>query len=427
MPTTALHASASSAKLQTIWVVVALVALSATRLRLPSVPIGVGESMLLAWAIVFFLRRSPGWGLNELQSVLLRFWVPLAALIALGALWAALRDTSSPGSVRDAIAFAFAALISFAFAGMLGARGAAVAAARWLVTLLTAYLGVLALVHLVVPDLVTVPNRYASRLTAVTANPNQLAMYLAPLPFLTIYLLPQLAANRLRMALLAGLVLQALAARAVASDALWVSWMIGAVAAFVGLLYLRRRRGPQTQDRVVSLALAGILAVGSAGLAARYAVPSDLKADVEAAVAGAPSIEDAPEADWEKVQVRVRGALWRSGLEVISMSPLVGFGPGRHAGNGVPFQGEEAHNSFIDIATMGGIPAALLLAWFLWTAASPRGPMNAAGLAACAVVVAVAVFASFHFMLRQPMFWFYLILAAALRRADTDPGHGMRT
>jgi hypothetical protein len=100
------------------------------------------------------------------------------------------------------------------------------------------------------------------------------------------------------------------------------------------------------------------------------------------------------------------------------MAPLTGFGPGRHAGNGVPFQGNEVHNSFLDLATMAGIPAALLFAWLLWSIASPGVRLGRDGYVACVIVGTVTVFASLHFMLRQPMFWFYLVLAGALRQSD---------
>jgi hypothetical protein len=203
-------------------------------------------------------------------------------------------------------------------------------------------------------------------------------------------------------------------------------------------------RALANQTLIVLLSCA-ILVFCVSAFALRHSSTHDLKADLTAALAGewisigsssssprddASIVSGADEEgrptsqgdtlDWEKVQIRTRAGLWRSGLEVVGRSPLVGFGPGRHAGIGVPFQGEEAHQSFVDLATMGGIPAALLLAWILWSAASPRRRMGPEGYAACIVIAAITMFACFHFMVRQPVFWFYIVLASALSQSDIE-------
>ena len=407
-------------RLRTVWLVFALATVSATRLRLASVPVGLGELMLLAWLLSALPGTFSGPGRpNRLQRLLLRFWVPVGVLLALGAVWAHTHDVYSPGAVHDTVALTFAATFGVVIAGAVGTQVPVLPAIRWTVGTLTVYLGLLALIHAVAPGLVTVVD-FGDRLTGLTENPNQLALYLAPLPFLATYLLASATTTRARVLLLAAVALELFAGRAVGSDALALTWLAGALASLVMIRRLRRRRGSGPNDRLVIMALVAIMALGAAGLVKRYS-PQEMRADVLGALDDRPGgcvVTPSGKCDWEKTQITTRAALWRSGFEVISMAPLAGFGPGRHAGNGVPFQGNEVHNSFLDLATMAGIPAALLFAWLLWSIASPKGRLGKEGYVACVIVGTVTLFASLHFMLRQPIFWFYLVLAGALRQSD---------
>jgi hypothetical protein len=437
-------------RLHTIWLVLALAAVSATRLRFASIPIGLGEVMLLAWLAAVapkaFNRRI---GMRPIQARLLVFWLAFFVLLALGALWAYTGGVSSPGAARDAAAFAFAAVVSLAFAGTFGASIPVRSLSRWIVAVQSVYLGCLGLIHYASPGLVTRPDDYGSRLTGLTANPNQLAMYLAALPFVTLYLLMYARGTLACAALAAAVFAQMLAGTAVGSDALSLTWLTGAGGILLAAWHARRRGRALPNQLLIVLLAGALVAFATSGFILRHSSMEDLKADLSEAVAGAwitlgggqgrnpttaPDIAPTgaipngqPSAtaeggavDWEKVQIRTRAGLWRSGIEVVARSPLVGFGPGRHAGNGIPFQGDEVHQSFIDLATMGGIPAALLFAWILWTAASPRRRMGSDGYVACIIVAALTAFASFHFMVRQPVFWFYIALAAALSRSDVE-------
>jgi hypothetical protein len=297
-------------------------------------------------------------------------------------------------------------------------------ALRWTVAIVAIYLGALAVVHLVKPAAVTEPSVYGYRLVGLTNNPNQLALYLVPFPFLVIFLLARSRTNAGRALLLGALMIGILASRAVASDALAVSWLVG-VAAFACGAWMQpaaERKG--WPGKWVATAAALVLFWSTAVLLNRFLAPDPGteagKRWLSAARALDPSAgRDGANEYWEKNQVRTRLGLWRSGVQVVSLSPIVGFGPGRHAGAEHVFQGDEAHNSFLDLATMAGVPGALLLIWLFLAVGRPHRAMHDRQYAACVILVTLAAYASFHFVIRQPIFWFYVLLAGALVRTES--------
>lgn len=94
--------------------------------------------------------------------------------------------------------------------------------------------------------------------------------------------------------------------------------------------------------------------------------------------------------------------LYLNGMEALSYSPLLGHGAGAFSGTNVPFSKFEAHNTFIDFATMGGLIlplifyAPLILGYLYLIKQNPL---------ASAVLAALIVFTLFHFTGRHPIVW----------------------
>jgi len=94
--------------------------------------------------------------------------------------------------------------------------------------------------------------------------------------------------------------------------------------------------------------------------------------------------------------------LYLNGMEALSYSPLLGHGAGAFSGVSVPFSKFEAHNTFIDFATMGGLVLPLifyapLIVGYLYLI--KQNPLANAALAA------FIVFTLFHFIGRHPIVW----------------------
>lgn len=103
-----------------------------------------------------------------------------------------------------------------------------------------------------------------------------------------------------------------------------------------------------------------------------------------------------------------RFTLWFNGLSSLSDSPLFGNGPGAHSGFGGPFEGVEAHNTFIDMLTQVGLvgfTSFIFLSIYVFL----KGGRRAIAYSSF-VLASVFSFAQFHFILRQPLFWFALVL-----------------
>jgi O-antigen ligase len=108
----------------------------------------------------------------------------------------------------------------------------------------------------------------------------------------------------------------------------------------------------------------------------------------------------------------VRIDLWRNAAEAIRSSFLLGLGPGAFSGIKGPFLGTEAHNTILDWGMSSGVIGMFifiaLLLWVGWKAII-RG-----NILLITAMVAIIVFSLFHYVLRNPIFWFYLVVIATM-------------
>ena len=115
-------------------------------------------------------------------------------------------------------------------------------------------------------------------------------------------------------------------------------------------------------------------------------------------------------ADNEQGETRLH--LWSEAIDKGIQSGLVGFGPGPHLTSKSfkrpPPDKFEVHNTLLDLLTQGGIVAMVAFVWISVTAlfvAARAGHPALAGL-----IAGLLVFSMFHYVLRQPMFWFGIVL-----------------
>jgi len=107
-------------------------------------------------------------------------------------------------------------------------------------------------------------------------------------------------------------------------------------------------------------------------------------------------------------QASVRYTLWKNALLATEHSPLVGFGPGFFSGIDRPFEGSEAHNTFIDYLTNTGLIGLSIYLLFLGKIVLRLYAIKEYSL--IVAFFALIIFSLFHNILRHPVFWLFLFL-----------------
>jgi len=109
-------------------------------------------------------------------------------------------------------------------------------------------------------------------------------------------------------------------------------------------------------------------------------------------------------------QDETRITLWKNGLEAGLERPLIGLGPGAWSGFEGPKEEEESHNSVIDYFTNGGLIGLTVLLFGIFALGFKLLFSGQSTL--LAGFIAIFLFAMFHNVLRQPLMWFGLYFIA---------------
>ena len=226
---------------------------------------------------------------------------------------------------------------------------------------------------------------WIGRFNGLSANPNQLALYVCPIPFwlltrpfvLTRWETVVGVGSSLGVGWLTG------------SDALLLAWSIGFVWLIAYSIQTYSWRSNPVQNTHAKALASMLFVLISAGV---LVFVWDHATDVYA-VGG---------------QGDLRFQRWQNGLTALQHSPLFGLGPGAFSGDKGAFGGQEAHNLYIDWMASGGLLAGLALFWFqgrTWlTIKAGRSNVLMASF------VSLLVFSSFHYVARHPVFWLYHLL-----------------
>lgn len=226
-----------------------------------------------------------------------------------------------------------------------------------------------------------VPDEGIDRFTGLSNNPNQLALFLLPVPFFS--LIACLGGSKGRRRAFSEIAIVLVVNVFVIGKSLFVAWSAAAL-----FLY------------IIGWRLSGIRHLNVQGLSVR------LITFLAAIIVSTPvlvllylghlpgSVEN---------QGETRATLWRNGLNAWLDSPLVGHGPGHYSGIDLPYQNMEAHSTLIDwlsaYGAIGGLALICFVGWLLVSAVR-----NGSWVVA-ALLIAILWQAMFHFYGRQPIFW----------------------
>ena len=383
-----------------------LVISAATQLRVGGLPLGPGEFVLLVWLCLAGLRQllSRPLILNPALMRVLCFWfvivVSLCAGMAVGLVVEPFQDYD--GMLRDMIAYAFV----FSFSAMM-ALTLSDAADRRQVIWRIVVIGSISLLLQIGGGLGKIPMPgvdpwYWDRLRGWAENPNQLGFFALFIALLGLHLADQ-AATKIESLQALGAIVPAFAAGLMSrSD----SFVIGLIVS--GGLFITLKSVSWLQDTEMAPTLRG--AAVALGL---LALPLAIIISVPFASAALSNIERVSNqvyADNEQGETRLH--LWAEAIDKGIQSGLVGFGPGPHLTSKSfkrpPPDKFEVHNTLLDLLTQGGVVAMVAFVWISVTAlfaATRAGHPALAGL-----VAGLLVFSMFHYVMRQPIFWFGIVL-----------------
>jgi len=124
---------------------------------------------------------------------------------------------------------------------------------------------------------------------------------------------------------------------------------------------------------------------------------------------------------WQSGDLEIRRSLLVNGIKAWFESPIVGFGPGSYSGIDGAFQDMEAHSVLIDWGISTGLIGMIALIWLtVWLA---RCLWRTHHYALLGGLLALAVFGQFHHVLRHPLVWAFLVLAARLADCMQGASH----
>ncbi|HEY9640571.1 MAG TPA: O-antigen ligase family protein [Coleofasciculaceae cyanobacterium] len=395
----------------TLWLVAGIVLTTATQLRVAGGSIGPGEVMLAIWILLAIGRVliAQCHLMSPLVKAVLLFWIACCLALALGTAIA-----SSQGIIAveadlqhnmQALIFAsaFSLVFTISFTSVQKIKQGLV----YFTALITIPLGILFFFPSILPF---INSQYGNvRFSGWSLNPNQTALSLLFIPFFSLYLLKesQDTFGKIWYGLLAAVsIFLGIATR---SDALSFAWDIGAIClvifgidrVFLNILINNIHFSVRLNIYRLLIRLL-LLAIALLSLPVVYYAVSSTAVEVYD--------------DGGQGSDRLR--LWANGIAAFSHSPIFGLGPGSHSGEIGPFLSQECHNTFIDWLTNAGsvglISYIVLLAWIGWMTWRKGSPIL------LAAVIASVGFASFHYVLRQSLYWFCLLTIAEITLFSSD-------
>lgn len=388
-------------RLENYLLAVGLVLTTATQLRFSGFPIGPGEILCLIWLLLqvpVFIRESSGlWADTTIRGFVL-FWGGMFFAMVVGSVNGLAHPAwDSHRSMHDVLAFGFASLLSMAALSRFRKDAAAAKHLLFLVLLVAISLNIglwlVAKLQLATMSaaLMYLPNRFQG----LANNPNQLALLMVSLPFWGWYFLENSINKRVKLLSVLAMGVAIFIGLQAGSDALNLSLLFGMGVLAIASAHSTWCRKVGWQWRVAALGVVLGAYVLSNTIETSVGLTQNIAADKG-----------------------VRFALWTHAIQAWAEAPIFGFGPGAWSGITAPFEGVEAHNSFLDIGMSAGIVGLLVYLGILyWLSLHFLNDRCYALLTALGVMV---LYSLFHYVLRHPFVWVVLTTSFCLCARNKD-------
>ncbi|MGY8706681.1 O-antigen ligase family protein [Bradyrhizobium sp. 18BD] len=399
---------------------------TASQLRLPGVPLGLGEACLVLWIGLASLRLLADSRIANPNALLwlLAFWVCFIFIQSFGAFLALLRpEIIDPELVvHDIFAYLLVAAITCLVAATLRPEGTLRQSLWFLIGFwIIAMVAQLALGWSYV-RIASVDPWYWDRFRGWTENPNQLAIYCAVLTPLSLHMaLTSKGFGRLAAAF--SCVATFVVGRLTKSDTFLISMSLS-IPLFVAL---RLRSWLMSPEHRLSLRFAAAMLFVVAFVPLSLSLLPYVVAKANSVEGMAAGMMKDRGGEATKATANLRLSLWQDALQAGLESGSLGLGPGPHlekptgiTDKGVPLP-VEAHSTILDVFTQGGLPGVIIIFGLL---AGTLVLLLRARLDALAVLIfALAIFSISHFVLRHPTVWFAVALGLILGSARRSPAH----
>jgi O-antigen ligase len=374
----------------------------ATQLRSDNYPVGLGEGILVAWTCISWVTiiRRKSIGITSDLKPFVLFFAVVIVLFLLSSLHAVGRSGDLIATAaHDTVAYIFVAFLVLTFSLLRPSRDYLTQSLKLITVTLTMLLGVLLVISNFTLTLGPIQLHTGFRFLGLARNPNQIGMAMVPIPFLCLLFAHEATTGLRRLGYASLLILALWIGISTASDALWLSWLVGTF--MFALLVLMVRVSGRVHS---ALPLGNVFAVCILGVLILAATPL-----------GAVIFERLAAGDGGGH----RTDIWSQALVTTLESPIFGRGPG--ADDLIASVGgasREAHNSYLDLALatgLLGLTAAILLNGSLIVR-----PSLLARPLLWSTFMALQCFIMFHYMFRHPLFWFYVILMTSLACRDYE-------
>lgn len=404
---------------------------SATQLLVPHLPTTLGELILALWIMLSLGQILAGEKII-LTPALMRlfgFWVLLALFTFVGLIVGVQTKVLVASFIlHDTVAYVLLALISCLIAAKPNASIHLRQCAWFVIGFANATFILQFAIGFGMADLANIHPWYWDRFRGWSQNPNQLALYCAIYGPVALHLATTSNRHLSKIAGFAGLILPVGAGLMTKSDTYVLTAILTCII-FVGLrlrtwFLIGAKSNIRHQIMILLLLSAGPIAIammpyGKSGI---FSLVGGVTRD-----RGGLGIEET---------TNRRRELWSEALQNGLLSGSLGLGPGPHQElrplneptyDDHPF---EAHNTFLDIYTQGGLLAVGLLFWIGGSAAMFAWRANLDALLGLAITI--TFFAVPHLIIRHPVVWFALALCLVTGRPPLKShqiakksGHGM--
>lgn len=380
-----------------IWISAGLILSTATQLRIPGSPIGPGEVMLFLWMVMTLLLQIKNRGIyiTPLSSKLIPFWFFMFLFLLIGTLYSLYIGVWIPGFTRNFLAYLFSSLLFIILSFDRDWKKKIIMISKVTVSVTVCVLVFLLLFNPRYSTIGPIDSWQGSiRFLGWSKNPNQVAMNVTIFLYISLYL------SSITKKILVKAWYICLAGASVwigietKSDALTVAFSIGLIILLISM-WIKKI----TTSKVTYWS----------GALYKVLLPTFLSSII---IIFGPAIYEGVKQDVSTIseegdQGEERLTLWSNGIKAIESSPLFGFGPGAYSGGDGPFQGMEAHNTFIDLGMNVGLFGISLyigfLGWIAYSLITKKEFVLLTGL------MTVLFYTLFHFTLRHPIYWFYLV------------------
>lgn len=368
---------------------------TATQLRLPGSPVGLGEFSLLLGAGLSVTRALSTGQLRLVAGSMLviQVWAVLVCGLLGGWLVGLVSGRWEAGAgFHDAAAYLFSLLVTVAILLNPHSRERLMIAMRTMTVVAAGGLSALLLGSVIngFGSVLTLEPWSGVRFVGWATNPNQIGLLIGVVPFFAYYYRRTVQNRFQRWRIFATIAASIVVGVATLSDALLVAWL-SALSAVVLVWVLGDCQAPFFSRTVLLKVLLLTMLVTSAGLIFYDVIQSGVAERFAA----------------EQGQASVRLLLWEHGVQVFLQSPIVGYGPGPYSWIYDRSYRSEAHNTFIDLAvSAGAIGLGALIVLLLFVLNRALRLRNAPLLGG---IVCISVFSVFHFVLRHPVFWVSMV------------------